>query len=192
MLASASRRHREHEPQVDGLSADSLGYFELMAECSVALGGFAAVHAVLRGSTGPRGAYRAWGSVTYGFTALLMSLAPLLVAAGADLDRAGWRTASALGLLPCVGCQVASLVWNRRLNRAGHPPQARAVLRTNQTVLSLAILALLANVAAWPWPPSWSAYASATTLVFFSGVISISMSFWLAMSHSLQEGSDEP
>jgi hypothetical protein len=177
---------------MSGLGADSLGYFELMAECSVALGGFAAVHAVLRGSTGPRGTYRAWGSVTYGFTALLMSLAPLLVAAGADLDRAGWRAASALGLLPCVACQVASLVWNRRLNRAGHRPQARAVFGTNMTVLSLAILALLANVVGWPWSPGWGAYASATTLVLFSGVLAISISFWLAMSHSLQEGSAEP
>ena len=57
-----------------------MGYFELIAECSVALGGFASVVAVLRGSTGPRGTFRAWGSVMFGFTALMMSLAPLLVA----------------------------------------------------------------------------------------------------------------
>jgi hypothetical protein len=74
------------------LNPGSLDYFELMAECSVALGGFAAVPAVLRGSTGPRGTFRAWGSVTYGFSALLMSLAPLLVAAGGLLDAAS-RTA---------------------------------------------------------------------------------------------------
>ena len=155
----------------------------------MALGGFGAVHAVLRGSTGPRGNYRAWGSVNYGFTAFLMSLVPLLIAAGGDLDHGGWRTASAVGLLPCAGCHLASLFWNSRLNRAGHRPQAPATLRMNHTVNSLAILALLANVVGWPWPPGQGAYAIATSCVVLSGVLAISLSFWLEIGHSLRQGS---
>ena len=117
-----------------------------------------------------------------------MSLLPLLVAAGGDLDQAGWRIASALGLIPCTGCQASTFFWNHRLNRAGYPPQAVAALRTNIALLSLAILALLANLAS----PGWSAYAIATTVVFSSGLLAITLSFWLAMSHSLDEGSEEP
>jgi hypothetical protein len=164
-----------------------LDYFELMAECSVALGGFAAVHAVLRGSTGPRGTFRAWGAVTYGFTALLMSLVPLLVAAGGDLDPAGWRIASALGLVPSTGGRVSTLIWNRRFNQAGHPPQAATALFTNVGLLSAANLALLVNLA---WP-GWGAYAIATTSVFSSGLLAIARSFRLAMDHALEEGPDE-
>ena len=74
-----------------GTDTGSVRYFELLAECSVALGGFAAVHAVLRGSTGPRGTFRAWGSVSFAFSALLMSLAPLLTSAGEELSAIGWR-----------------------------------------------------------------------------------------------------
>ena len=55
-----------------------MGVFELLAECSVTFAGFAAVYAALRGSRGPRGAFRAWATVAQGFLAFFCSLAPLL------------------------------------------------------------------------------------------------------------------
>jgi len=168
-----------------------MDYFGLLAECSVALGGFAAVHAVLRGSTGPRGTYRAWGSVAYGFTALLMSLAPLLLAAGEELGQGGWRRAGALGLLPCAACFVSNLFWNRRLDQAGHPPQVRPVLYLNWALHSLAIVLLLGTLVGWPGSPGWGAYASATTLLLVNAVLAIVISFWLAMDHALEASSKE-
>ena len=169
-----------------------MDYFELMAECSVAVGGFSAVHAVLRGSTRPRGAYRAWGAVTYGFTAFLMALAPLLVGAGGILDADGWRLASGLGLVPCVVSMWGSAFWDHRLSRAGFPAQVSWILRVNQGLIAVAAVGLLGNLAGWPWTPSWTHYAVPVTLVLLSGVIAISISFWLAIGHSIDETSDEP
>ncbi len=167
-----------------------MDYFELVAECSVALGGFAAVHAVLRGSTGPRGVFRAWGSVSFAFTTLLMSLVPLLISAGGDLDSAGWRVTSGFGLLICATSLLCNLWLDRQLGRAGHAAQAIVVLRFGQLLHVAAVLALVTNLLGWPLASGWAAYAGATTLVFVSGIMAIMVSFWLAMIEVLNGSED--
>ena len=106
-----------------------MDFFELMAECSVALGGFAAIHAALRGSAGPRGSFRAWGTVSWSFSAVLMALVPLLFATRAELDTSAWRVVHGIGFVP-AGTSMATAAWmDLRLTAAGHPAQMPGFLR---------------------------------------------------------------
>ena len=164
-----------------------MDYFEILAECSVTLGGFAVVHAALRGSTGPRGAFRAWASVAFAFTPLLMALIPLLLSLDGELDAEGWRLVSALGLVPCAGCHFLNLWLDYRLDRAGHPAQIVGSLRSGQGLHFVAIVATLANLLGWPWAPGIQLYALATTLLLVCGVIAIVASFWLAMRTVIED-----
>ena len=59
-------------------------------------------------------------------------------------------------------------------------------------LIAVAAVGLLGNLAGWPWTPSWTHYAVPVTLVLLRGVIAISISFWLAIGHSIDVTSDEP
>ena len=75
-----------------------MGFFEIFAECSIAFAGFGAVHAVLRGSIGPRGVYRAWVVVSNGALSFALSILPLILSLGSLSDELLWRVASAIGV----------------------------------------------------------------------------------------------
>ena len=71
-----------------------MNFFEIMAECSIALTGFGAIHAALRGSDHPRGVFRAWSVVLLGAVSFMICVFPLLLAQ-TDLPAAQtWRLAS--------------------------------------------------------------------------------------------------
>ena len=72
-----------------------MNFFEIFAECSITLAGFGAVHAVLRGSTSPRGVLRAWATVVYGALCFLLSALPLVLALTSLSGERLWRSASA-------------------------------------------------------------------------------------------------
>ena len=55
-----------------------MSYLELLAECSIALTGFGAILAALRGSDSHRGVFRAWTVVVQAGAAFVLSLIPLV------------------------------------------------------------------------------------------------------------------
>ncbi len=128
--------------------------------------------------------------MSFAFTTLLMSLVHLLISAGGDLDAAGWRVTSGIGLLFCATCFLSHVWLDRRLGRAGHPAQAIVILRFGQLLHFAAVLALVTNLFGWPLASGWAAYAGATTLVFVSGIMAIMVSFWLAMIEVLNGSED--
>lgn len=162
-----------------------MDFLELMAECSVALGGFAAIHAALRGSQGPRGSFRAWGTVSWAFTALLMAIVPPLIATGGKLDAGAWRLAHAIGLVPPVASMATAMWIDLRLDAIGHVAQVAVFLRTAQFLGISACLLLLSALAGWPLQAGPTTYSIAVTALFVSGVVGIIASFWIAMRESM-------
>lgn len=101
-----------------------MNFFEIFAECSIALTGFGAIHAALRGSDHPRGVFRAWTIVLVGAIAFLLSILPLLLAL-TDLSTARlWRVAGAVGLLIAAIPAISGFNFDIRLTKIGYPPQA--------------------------------------------------------------------
>jgi hypothetical protein len=62
-----------------------------------------------------------------------------------------------------------------------------AALVSSRVLLSSAALAVCWNIAS----PGWHTYAIATTLFLSAAVLAITVSFWLAMVHALEEVSEE-
>ena len=92
-----------------------MDYFEIFAECSIALLGFGAVHAVLRGSDGPRGLIRAWVVVTQGAFAFLLSILPLLLANSPWANDTIWRASSAIGVIGVSALVYTMIRFDRQL-----------------------------------------------------------------------------
>ena len=160
-----------------------MSFFEILAESSIALAGFGAVHAVLEGADSPRGLFRAWTVVLHGLMAFVLSVMPLLLAMTSLLPDQVWRLTSAAGLV-CVGLLVyISVSFDRRLTGKGHPPQATMMLRTGQASSGSAALFLVANLSGLLSPPNSFLYGVAVVLVLFVGLIAMLHSFL----HPLQQ-----
>lgn len=154
-----------------------LDFFEIFAECSIAFAGFGAVHAALRGASGPRGVFRAWSVVTQGALSFILSVLPLLasfLSISADLL---WRSTSAFGVAGALATTWSFVVLDVRMTRLGHPPQAPVSIRLAQTFSLLATFTMLGNVIGWPWSPQPLAYAVGLTLILGTGLIALLHSF---------------
>lgn len=165
-------------------------FFELLAECSIALGGFAAIHAALQGSTGPRGAFRAWGIVAPGLGAFLLSLLPLFLVQLELSEAAMWRLASASGLVLCGGLAMLSLYIDWRLSVAGHPAQIPWVLGVSQILNVFSVPAMAANLLGWPWTPGAPLYAASLLALIGSAVAGLLGSFWINLRGTLETSLD--
>lgn len=154
-----------------------LGFFEIFAECSIAFAGFGAVHAALRGASGPRGVFRAWSVVAQGTLSFVLSILPLLVSFLTPSADLLWRSVSAFGVAGALGTTWSFVVLDVRMTRLGHPPQAPLSIRLAQTFSVLATLIMFGNVIGWPWSPQPMAYAVALTLVLGTGLIALLHSF---------------
>lgn len=162
-----------------------MNFFEIVAECSIALAGFGAVHAVLQGAGGPRGILRAWHVVSQGsvaFTLCVLALLLDLTSLGAD---AVWRTASIIGALGSGGLAATMFRVNIRMTRLGHPPQSPLNLRASQSLFTLAFLLLVVNSLGWPWRPGPLPYAIAVTFILMSGLLALLHSFFVPLQVSL-------
>lgn len=168
-------------------------FFEILAECSIALAGFGAVHAVLRGSTGARGVYRAWAVVNNGALSFALSILPLVLSLGLLSDELLWRVASTLGLAGALAASYSSIVLDLKLALLGHVPQTTTSLRIGQTLSILSVLAMLLNALGWPWPPGSLLYAVAVTLILITGLNALLASFRLPLQLLLRgEDSESP
>ena len=158
-----------------------VSFFELFAECSIALAGFGAVHAVLRGSTGARGIFRAWFVVTQGALSFLLSVLPLLLMLTPLSGESLWRIASAFGVAGTAAANWWHIAFDIQLTRLGSSPQATKNLRLSQLINALAVLAMLANLLGLPWSPAPHLYAAAVTLLLTAGLIALVQSFLLPL-----------
>ena len=130
-----------------------MNFFEIFAECSIALLGFGAVHAVLRGSDGPRGTARAWVVVAHGASAFILSVLPLLLALSSLAPDILWRISSAIGVVFVTSLLYALVYFDIRLTQLGYPPQAPLNLRLAKISSCIAIVVMLLNFIGWPWQP---------------------------------------
>ncbi len=170
-----------------------MSFFEIFAECSIALAGFGAVHAALRGSTGPRGNFRAWTVVADGALAFVLSILPLVLLFASLSEAVLWRRASALGVAGASGVLYTVIRFDIRLSRLGHPPQAPLNLRTGQLLSVISILAMFGNLIGWPWPPGPLLYAVGLVFILIGGLNALLLSFFMPVEAVLRgEDSDPP
>ena len=170
-----------------------MNFFEIIAECAIALAGFGAVHAVLQGSTGPRGVFRAWVVVAVGALSFVLAILPLLLILAPLSNELLWRSASVFGVLG-TGVLVATFLTSDYLmSRLGHPPQALLSIRSAQISSILAIIAMIMNFFGWPWPSGPLLYATALVLLMISGLIALLHSFYVPFQSALRgEASASP
>jgi hypothetical protein len=154
-----------------------MNFFEIMAECSIALTGFGAIHAALRGSDHPRGVFRAWSVVLLGAVSFMICVFPLLLAQ-TDLPAAQtWRLASVAGLLLAAITVYSGFNISHRLTELGYPSQSFWLLRLAQVVLIVAFVALLLTLIGWPRPPGPFPYALAPACLLFAGLVAMLHAF---------------
>jgi hypothetical protein len=166
-------------------------FFEILAECSIALAGFGAIHAALRGSTGPRGDLRAWTVVTSGSLAFLLGILPLALALASLSDEVLWRIASSFGVIGCGAALVSFLRFDIRLTRLGHRPQATPALRTGQVLSACSALVMLMNLIGWPSLPGPALYALALLFQLLAGLLALLLSFFVPLTLILEKGEAE-
>jgi hypothetical protein len=167
-----------------------MNIFEILAECSIALAGFGAVHAALQGSTGPRGAMRAWVVVAQGGCAFVLSLLPLLFDLGSMSQEQLWRVTSIFGVAGTSAAAYSTVVIDIQLTRRGHPPQAPWNIRFAQLSTVIAVFAMLINLIGWPWNPQAFPYATAIILVLITGLLALLHSFLMPVQAALR--SEDP
>jgi hypothetical protein len=169
-----------------------MDYFEILAECSIALLGFGAVHAVLRGSDGPRGVVRAWVVVTQGAFAFLLSILPLLLANSPWSPDTIWRASSAIGVIG-VGALVYTMIrFDARLTYLGHPPQAPLNILTAKIASIGATILMILNVIGWPWEPGAFQHAVAVTLTLATGLLALLHTFYVPVQILFNDQEVEP
>jgi hypothetical protein len=161
-----------------------LELFPTLSECSVALTGFGAILGALRGADTPRGVFRAWTVVFQAAAALVLSLAPIVLAAGPLSDEALWRVASFGGFVVAAGV-VGGQIWvDSRLSRAGHPPQAPVMIRSAQSAGVLSSIALLVNALI---TAASFLHAIAVFLLIFSALTALLHSFLVPLQLTMRE-----
>ncbi len=169
-----------------------MNFFEIIAECAIALAGFGAVHAVLQGSTGPRGVFRAWVVVVVGALSFVLSILPLLLILAPLSTELLWRSASVFGVLG-VGALVSTFIKSDyRMTRLGHPPQALLSVRSAQLSSIIATIAMLMNFFGWPWPSGPLLYATALVFLMISGLIALLHSFYVPFQLALRGEASAP
>ncbi len=161
-----------------------MGFFEILAECSITFAGFGAVHAMLMGSTGPRGAYRAWSTVLPGVTVFVLCLLVLLLDLSYLEGTELWRILSYFGGIVLAVQTSVAIGIDYHLLKRGHPPQSRYNLRTAQFVSVLATLTMLYSAIV---EPSQFLFGTALLLSLVQGIIGFLLSFWLPLNISLEK-----
>ena len=169
-----------------------MNFFELIAECAIALAGFGAVHAVLQGSTGPRGVFRAWVVVVIGAISFVLSILPLLLVLAPLSNELLWRSASIFGVLGGGVLVSTFLTSDYRMTRLGHLPQALLSVRSAQLSSILATIAMLMNFFDWPWPSGPLLYATALVLLMITGLIALLHSFYVPFQLALRDEASAP
>ncbi len=166
-----------------------MDFFEIFAECAIALTGFGAVHAALQGSESPRGAFRSWTVVLNGALAFVFSILPLLLSLTSLSPDQIWRVASILGV---VGAGLASyliMVIDAKMTRLGSPPQAPVNFRIAQASTLLATLAFLINAVGWPWQPGALLHAVGSVLILLTGLLALLHAFLMPLQLALNPNS---
>lgn len=158
-----------------------MNFFEIFAECSIALTGFGAIHAALRGSEHPRGVFRAWTVVLVGAIAFLLCVLPLLLALSDLTAENVWRVASTIGLPITTIAAASSFRFDIRLTKIGCPPQAPGILRTAQIAAITPVVVLLLTMIGWPSAPGPFLYAIAPASLLFAGLLAMVHSFLVPM-----------
>jgi hypothetical protein len=169
------------------MASRPLNLFELLAECSVAFSGFAAVYTGVRGSTGARGSFRAWSAVGAGFLAFLLSMIPLLLRELEVEELTIWRVSSLIGLVGMAGFFLVTLRVHRRLSTLGHTPQSSSAIVISMLVPSLVLLAFLVNLLGYPWPSGSFLYGLGIALILTAGMIVFLLTFWLPLREVWEE-----
>ena len=162
-------------------------FFEIVAECSIALAGFGAVHAVLQGAGGPRGILRAWHVVSQGCVAFILCVLVLLLDMTALSSETVWKSASIAGALGAGGLAATMFRVDAKMTQLGHPPQAPLNLRAAQLMFVLSTVLLVLNFADWPWGPGPVLYAAAVTLILLSGLLALLHSFFVPLQVCLSD-----
>ena len=163
-----------------------MGFFQTLAECSVAFAGFAAIHAVLKGGNTGRILHRSFTVVLTGALAFILSILALL------LDEFGlaaptlWRVASGVGLAAIGFGWLLFYRSHRQLSGLGDVPQAPIVFAVASSLIMLSIPTLLLNLVGWWWTPGARAYGAALTMILASGVFALLGSFWFPLEIAIE------
>ena len=170
----------------------ALGMFEIMAECAVALAGFGAVHAMLKGSEGPRGMARAWCVVAYAGSVAFLSFVPLVLDYSKVEPVLGWRLASAFGVL--VGLfVVASLhLIDRGLSKVEIHAQIQLGKYSVLTAGYLAILVMGSSLAGWPLESGPFIYGIGLMVLFAAAFLPLFFSFLLPLTEAMRDHKRSP
>ncbi len=166
-----------------------MSFFEIIAECSIALAGFGAVHAVLRGAKSPRGHFRAWTVVAQGALSFFLCTLPMILALTSLSDELMWRSVSAVGLV-CTSASVYTIfAFDSRMTQIGHPPQSKLSIRIAKLFSVASLLTMLVNLVGWPWASGPFLYAASLIFVLITGLTALLHSFLLPVLLDLREGS---
>ncbi len=98
-------------------------FFSTLAECSITFAGFAAVHALLQGSAGPRGIMRAWMTLSPGMMAFVLALLPQLIAELEIGIAELWQWSSVIACVLAIPLNLSLFREDIRLKRLGYPRQ---------------------------------------------------------------------
>ncbi len=166
-----------------------MDFFEIFAECAIALTGFGAVHAALQGSESPRGAFRSWTVVLNGALAFVLSILPLLLSLTSLSPDQIWRVASILGVVGAGLASYLTIVIDAKMTRLGSPPQAPVNFRIAQASTILATLAFLINAVGWPWQPGALLHAVGSVLILLTGLLALLHAFLMPLQIALNPNS---
>ena len=162
----------------------SMDFIELFAECSITFAGFAALHSMMEGSKGPRGALRAWSTVFPGILVFCLCIFVLLLDMSNVSEVNKWRYASAVGAVAGGMQTFLTLRMDYLFTHKGHPPQARGFIRSAQTSALGGTLVMLMGAGA---RPEALLFGIGLGLTMLPGVIALIHSFWLTLDTSLEE-----
>lgn len=164
-----------------------MSFFEILAECSVAFAGFAAVHAVLKGGNTGRILHRSFTVVLTGALAFMLSVLVLLLEQFGLTAVTLWRVASATALA-AIGVGVLLFYRSHReLRELGDGAQAPVVFAIASSLLVLSIPTMLLNLGGWFWTPGAPAYGAALTMILGSGVFALLGSFWFPLAIAIEK-----
>lgn len=170
----------------------ALGFFEIMAECAVALAGFGAVHAMLKGSEGPRGMARAWCVVAYAGSVAFLAFLPLVLEYSNLEPVIIWRVASALGVLGGVFVVVSLHLIDRSLSKIEIHAQIQLGKNSVLAAGYLAMLVMGSSLAGWPLKPGAFIYGVGLMILFAAAFLPLFFSFLLPLIEAMQDDKSSP
>jgi small-conductance mechanosensitive channel len=165
-----------------------MDFYSLMAECAITLVGFSAIYSILQGSTGPRGHFRAIGTLIVAAIGFLVSIFPLLLDQLKLSPTALWTTCSMLAALFTISAFVIILPLHRQLSARGFPPQTNKLLAIGFLLVGGAAILFTVNIYPWPELTRHLIYRLGIVFLMLMPIWTMASGFVLALQESMADG----